>query len=266
MDFLKKNYEKLILGVVLLGLVAAVGGLPFKIGSDKANLEEKRTSLFHPKVKELTNLDLTISEAAIKRASSPTPINFSEPNKLLNPMPWQKKADDQLIRADKVGPTAAMVTNIAPLYLRLTLDSVTVSDTGARYVIGVQREAAPVATQRAKKQTYSTLNSKNDVFTVIEVKGKAEDPTALILQLNDTGEQVAISKDKPFTRVDGYMADVRYPPENKFWPARRVGASLLFNNEEYSIVAVNAGEIVLSAKSNGKKWTIRNYATPAASP
>jgi len=35
---------------------------------------------------------------------------------------------------------------------------------------------------------------------------------------------------------------------------------LFFNNEEYTIVAINQNEVVLSAKSNGKKWTIRSYA------
>jgi hypothetical protein len=257
MDFLKQNYEKIILGVVLIGLAAAVAWLPFKIGSDRSTLEEKRQMLMDPRVKPLSNIDLTISEASIKRAASPPVVNFSEPNKLFNPMPWQKRADEQLIRADKVGPTAAVVTNIVPLYLKLSLDSITVSETGARYIIGVQREAALLASQRAKKQTYSTLNSKNDVFSVVDVKGKAEDPSALVLQLNDSGEQAAISKDKPFLRVDGYMADIRYPPENKFWPARRVNSSLVFNNEEYTIVAINQDEVVLSAKSNGKKWTIK---------
>ncbi len=260
MDFIKKNYEKVILGVVLIGLAAAVGWLPFKVGSDRTTLEEKRNQLIHPRVKQLTNLDLTISEMAVKRATTPIPVNFSEPNKLFNPMPWQKRADDQLIRADKVGPTAASVTNITPLYLKISLDSVSSSETGSRYIINIQREAAPLASQRSKKQTLATLNSKNDVFTLIEVKGNAADPTALVLQLNDTGEQAVISKDKPFNRIDGYMADVRYQPENKTWRAQRVNAPLFFNNEEYTIVAINQNEVVLSAKSNGKKWTIRSYA------
>lgn len=259
MDFLKNHYEKIILGVVLVGLAAAVAWLPFKIGSDKGNLEEKRQILVNPRVRPLTNLDLTISKEAIKRVSSPSAINFSEPNKLFNPMPWQKRADEQLIRGDKVGPTAAVVTNLVPLYLRLSFDNVTTTDSGSRYVIGVTKEAAPTAAQRAKKQAYVTVNMKNDTFTLVEVKGKPEDPSALVLVLNDTGEQAVITRDKPFTRVDGYMADVRYPPENKFWPARRVGASVNFNGEDYNIVAINQNEVVLSAKSNGKKWTIKNY-------
>ncbi|HWQ91153.1 MAG TPA: hypothetical protein VN673_05745 [Clostridia bacterium] len=266
MDFLKKHYEKLVLGLVLVGLALAVAWLPFKISSDKQSMEDQRNMLINPKVRQLTNLDLTISEAALKRMATPATIDFSEPNKVFNPMPWQKTPppEERLIPATKVGPASATVTNLAPLYLRLSLDSVTVSDSGPRYVIGVQKEAALNARDRSKKQTYSTLHSKNDLFAVVEVKGKPEEPTQLILQLNDSGERVAISKEKPFERIEGWTADVRYEPERKSWANRRVGAQLAFAGEDYNIVAINRDEVVLSAKSNGKKWTIKT--NPSAAP
>jgi hypothetical protein len=59
MDFLKKHYEKILLGVVLLGLAVAVGFLPFKIASEKENLERMNSNLSHPKVPPLSALDLT---------------------------------------------------------------------------------------------------------------------------------------------------------------------------------------------------------------
>jgi hypothetical protein len=256
MDFLKKHYEKLILGLVLVGLAVAAAFLPFKISSDRQAAEEKRTNLTQPKVKELTNLDLTLPENTIKRVATVTQLDFSPPNKVFNPMPWQKSADG-LIPGTKVGPSAATITNVTPLYLRLTLDSVTVSDSGARYVIGVQKEADPNPSKRSKKQSYASVNTKTDVFTLLEVKGKAEDPTQLVLELNDSGERVSISKEKPFNRIDGYTADLRYEPEKKTWADRRVGAVLTFNGEDYNIVAINQNEVVLSAKSNQKKWTIK---------
>jgi hypothetical protein len=257
MDFLKKHYEKLILGLVLVGLAVAVAALPFKITGDRQALEEKRNTLTRPKVQPLTNTDLTVSEAALKRTAARTESDFAPPNKLFNPMPWQKAADGQLIPATKVGPMAAAVTNITPLYLRITLDSVIPSDAGARYVIGVQKEAATVVSQRNKKQTYASLNSKNETFTVVEVKGPAEDPKELVLELNDSGERAVVSKEKPFQRIDGYTADLRYDPERKSWSARRVGMTVSFAGEDYNIVAINQNEVVLSAKSNQKKWTIK---------
>ncbi len=264
MDFLKKHYEKILLGFVLLVLVAAVSYLPFKVASDKQALEEKRQRLIPRSVKPLTNLDLTMPENILKRVASPTLVSFGPPNKLFNPMPWQKKPDDTLVPATSVGANAASVTNIVPLYLRITLDNITVSDAGAKYVIGIERQAASTSAQRNKKQAYCKLNDKDkdNTFQLVDVKGKPEDPDQLILQLSDTGEKAVITKDQPFKRVDGYMADINYDPENHKWTKQRVGARISFNYEDYNIVAITQNEVVLSAKSNGKKWTIKYNAAP----
>jgi len=264
MDLLKKHYEKVVLGVVLLGLVGAAAYLPFKISSEKQELEGITATITAFNVEPLTNINLTVAEKALKRVATPATINLGSPNKVFNPMPWQKAADERLVPVTSVGPAAAVVTNITPLYLRLSLDSVTVADTGPRYVIGVQNEAEKTPALRNKKQKYCSLNAKNEIFALVEVRGKPEEPSQLVLEMNDTGERVLVSKEAPFKRAEGYMADVRYDLEKKVWQDRRVGASLLFNNEEYIIVAINQNEVVLSAKSNQKKWQIKY--NPTAKP
>ena len=65
-----------------------------------------------------------------------------------------------------------------------------------------------------------------------------------------------VSKDAPFRRIDGYLAELRYPPENRTWPPRRKGDFMSFGGENYNIVAINENEVVLSAPS-GKKTTVR---------
>ena len=260
MDFLKKHYEKVLLGVVLVGLAIAAAALPFFISSEQDKLHSLTSGVLNPKVQPLTNLDMTLPEGALKRLATPATIDFGPPNRLFNPMPWQKAADNKLILGTRVGPTALVVTNINPLELRLTLDSVTtVSDTGPKYVIGIEKQAAPVPAQRSKKQAYCTLNppSKNETFAMLDVKGPPDDPTQIIVELKDTGEKAVIAKDKPFKRVDGYTADLHYDLEKKAWGNRRVGSQVSFNGEDYNIVAINQNEVVLSAKVNGKKWTIR---------
>ena len=77
------------------------------------------------------------------------------------------------------------------------------------------------------------------------------------------GSGVTVTKDQPFRRVDGYMVDLKYAPESKVWTTRRVGAALSFNGEDYNIVAITENEVVLSAKSNQKKWTIKHKANAA---
>jgi len=259
MDFLKRHYEKVILGIVLLGLLVAVGFIPVKVGSERRELEEKRQSLIPRSIKPLTNLDLTASEAALKRVTAPVVLDLFSTHRLFNPMPWQRNANGQLIKYDdsNIGPKAVAITKLTPLYLNISLDNVNVSETGARYVIGVEKQAAPQAGQRAKKGFYSKLNEKNEVFTLRKVEGPPDNPTKLTLELNDTGETAVLTKEQPFKRVDGYMADLKYSPENKVWTGKRVGSPpLMFNNEEYNIVAISQTEVVLSAKSNQKKWPI----------
>src|SRR5258705_1166885 len=118
MDFLKKHYEKVLLGVVLLGLAVAVVFLMLKIPSEQQELELKRTTLLAPKVKQLTNLDLTIPEAALKRVATVAVLDFGPPNRLFNPMKWQRGAD-RLIRVDSgsIGPQSVVITKLTPLFL-----------------------------------------------------------------------------------------------------------------------------------------------------
>ncbi len=73
--------------------------------------------------------------------------------------------------------------------------------------------------------------------------------------MNDTGETAPVSKEQPFKRIDGYMADLKYDPEKKVWPSRRVGSTLTFDGEDYKVVAISGTEAIISAP-NQKKWTI----------
>lgn len=265
MDFLKKNYEKVLLGVVLLGLAVAVAFLPFKIASEKQKLEDMRNTLIHPKVKPLTNLDLTVPDTVLKRTATPNLVDFAAPNKVFNPLLWQKTSDGRLIKVDdtNIGVNAVVVTRMVPLYLKLTLDDVTTMDSGTRCKIGVENEATLNLRDR-KKQKYCKVGDKNETFALREVKVAPNNPTNVtaVLELNETGQRLEITREQPFRRVEGYMVDLKYAPESKTWTARRVGAQLNFNGEEYNIVAITENEVVLSAKSNSKKWTIKYSASP----
>jgi hypothetical protein len=115
---------------------------------------------------------------------------------------------------------------------------------------------------RAKKLYPTSLSEKNDIFRLSEVKGPTNNPTALTLTLNDTGESVPLAKDRPFKRVDSYMADLRYDPEKKFWANQRTNAAFAFAGDSFTIrsiilVATNQYEVVLSARSNGKNTPIQ---------
>jgi hypothetical protein len=263
MDFIKKNYEKVLLGVVLLGLAGAFGWLPFKVTAERQNLADITTKLTSTKPKELTNLDLTISSNTLAKLAVPASLDLTSSNKVFNPMPW-KKSGERLIKFDDahIGPKAVAVTKTSPLLLTLTFDNVSPTENGPKYIVGIENLAASNVNQRRKRQISSALNIKNEMFTVKEVKGKPDDPTQLVLQMNDTGETALLSKDKPFQRVDGYTADLKYDPENRTWAGRRKDQTISLNGEDYNIVAISQNEVVLSAKSNQKKWPIKFTATP----
>jgi hypothetical protein len=267
MDFLKKHYEKLILGVVLVGLGAAVAFLPFKISSERQTLDELTRTIVKGKVKPLTNLDLTIQENALKRMATPVSLDFGTSNKLFNPIPWMQTKDSppRLIPSNKAGPNLTQVTNIIPLYLKLSLEGANLSadSNSAVYVIGIVKEASPKLKDRTKNTTYCRINEKKDKdgIILVQANGPLENPTSVVLELLDTGEKVTLTKetkDVPYKRIDGYAADVSYPPEHlPPWKNKRVGDVLKFNNEDYKIVAINPSELILSANSNQKKWTIK---------
>jgi len=195
----------------------------------------------------------------IQRLQSPDRLDFETTNRLFNPVEWQKTKNGSLIKIEsgrEIGPQAVVITQTTPLYFILTLDSVETNELGARYIIGVERQMAAKQWQQGRRQHYASIGDKNEAFTIIAVKGPPDNPTQLILRLTDTGEMVTLSKDKPFRRVDGYVAGLKYTPEGKSWQDQRVNDVLKFAGDDYIIVAINKDEAVLSAKSNQKKTTL----------
>lgn len=258
MDLLKKHYEKILFGAVLLGLLGALIFLPFMINSDRVKLIEISTGLITPRVKPLPPLDLARESSAIRQIGSPYRLDFETTNRLFNPVEWQRAVNGNLIKIEtgnEVGPHAVQIEKITPLYFVLTLDGVE-TNFGDRYIIGVQRQAAPTPGERVKRQHYASVGEKNDTFTITAVKGPPANPAQLVLQLTDSGEMISLSKSKPFRRVDAYMADLKYSPEGKSWEDQRIGDDLKFAGDDYIIVAINQSEVVLSAQSNQKRTTL----------
>lgn len=254
MQFLKKHYEKILLGVVLAGLIGVLVFMLFYIAADKQAMDDAANGLINPSAKALPDLDLTTNSEAMTRLQSPFVLDFETGNKIFNPFEWVKTPDNALVRKDiKTGPQVVVVTNIAPLYLVLTLDQVVTNGTDVRYVFGVEKQAAATAAKRRKQQHYASVGDKNDTFTLVDVKGAVENPDAFVLKLLDTGETVTLLPTKPFRRIDAYAADFRYDPEKRVFRGRRVGDKVSFGGTDYVIFEVSQNELILSDESNGKK-------------
>lgn len=259
MDILKKHYEKIILGGVLLVLAIGAAMLPIQIGSERDELKQKESDIISRPAKPLEVLNFATQQVAIVQLRRAAQLDLATTNKVLNPLLWQTTADGKRIKistGEETGPKALQVTKLVPLHLNISLDGVNTSEATPRYTITVEREAAADRAKRTKKPFFASLNNKNEVFTVREATGPADNPV-LKLELADGGEIIEISKDKPFKRVDGYMVDLKYPLENRPpWLAQRVGSPLKFGGEDYIIVAITKNEVVVLAKSNQKKTPV----------
>ena len=256
MDFIKKNYEKILLSVVLLVLLAAAGFMLVLIPQEQQKVKDMGERIIGGRVTPLPDLDMTAETNVIDRLQSPYVLDFDTKNKLINPVEWQRTLDGRVIEAAGVGPLAAQVTAIIPLYFILSLDSVETNELGVRYVMAVERQADPRPAISHRQQRYASVGEKKDVFTILSVKGPPENPDALIVRLADTGETVTVTKAKPYMRVDGYKADIKYEIEKRSWTGQRVGNVLRFAGDEFTIVDIGANTVVLSAQSNQRKWTL----------
>jgi len=262
MEFIKRNYEKIILGAVLLGLVGVLAFMPVVIISDQQRMRDLRTTVIPPHVQPLPPLDLSRQDAVLDRLKSPYDLDFSTTNKLFNPMQWQKNVKDGTLRKITTGHEvvdAVVITKITPLYYIISLDSVATNALGTppRYTFNVEHQAAALPAQRHSQHQYASVKEKVRDFTFIGIKGPPENPDALTLKLADTGAEVTLSKDKPFQRVDGYTTDLKYDPDRLNVAGQRVGANLKFGGDDYIIIAIDQNEVVLLAQSNQKKYTLR---------
>ena len=258
MQFLKKHYEKILLGIVLAGLIGVLVFMLFYIASDKAKMEEQANSLINPSAKALPDLDLGTNGAALTRLQVPFQLDLETGNKIFNPFEWVKTADGKLVKKDNsVGPRVAVVTNIAPLYLVMSFISATTNDAGVgRYVIQVEKQAAPTLSKRAKQQRYVSKGDKNETFMLVDVIGAPENPDSMLIKLADSSETVTVTRDKPYRRVDGYIADIRYDPEKKSFHNCRIGTHVPFNFTDYVVTEVGSNYLVLTDQSNQKKTTL----------
>jgi len=259
MDFLKKHYEKILLGLVLAGLIGALVFMPFYIASDNQQTADTIAEIIKRPATELTNLDLTAANAVSARLRADYKLDLETGNRGFNPMEWQKNPDGTMVPlVGHTGPQMVIVTNITPLYLIITLDTVVTNELGTRYAVGVEKQGEKVLAKRRKMQRFISKGDKaNETFALLDVKVTPENPDAdeLTIKLVDTGEVVVLSKQKPYRRVDAFAADFRYDPEKKTFRGRREGDKVSFNGTEFLVDGVSQNELILQDQSNQKKTT-----------
>ena len=263
MNFIKRHYEKILLAAVLLGLTVALALLPFKIASEKQELEDIRQRIIPRKIDELPPLDLSRAQTALQGVQGGTKLDFAGPHNLFNPVPWGRTPEGKLFKIP-VRVELPVITKITPLRLILSFESVGAG--GANFLTKVIKETE--TNPRTANQTrYLKVGEKIDIFILREVQGPAENPTALVFDVTDTGERVSVAKEQPgqpgqpYSRVEGYKADLRHETDRRTFLNMREGQRLTFGGEEYVIekiklFAPNQYEVILSHRITQKRHVI----------
>jgi hypothetical protein len=258
MQFLKKNYEKIILGVVVLAALGLVASLPFLVSSEKQKLAEQEQTVIKFNSTPLQSLDMSKEDEFIQRAHQSIAVNLDSPHKIFNPVRWQLKNNAPYWNPAGQEIQKLMVAKISPLNEIYSLTSVSASEgLPTHYGIGITHQAAASPGARNLKTTYAAMNQTTNNFTIVAAEGTDVESASVTLELSDTGKRVTITKTKPYERPEGYIADLVYQPENKQFPNRRKtdATSICFANECYKIVDITEREVVLLQLSNQKIWT-----------
>jgi len=255
MQFLKAHYEKVILSIVLLGLAALAALMPLRVAQERERQDAREAEITKRPVKEYQPIDLATNAAVLARLEQAPRVKLAGEHNLFNPVRWQKRADGGLIKMSETGANAMEVQEIRPLWLRLSFDEVTGTSQEVQYQLLYLNEA-----QHAGRPTprIAALKQKNNMFVIDEVVGEPSNPTALKVTIAGDKEPVTIGPGKPYERIVGYTADLRYPPDDKLYKNQKVKDEFTIAGETYNIVAITQNEVVLSAKSN-KKQTVLEY-------
>ena len=266
MEFLKNNYEKVILSVVLLGLAVAAVLLLTWVANEKRALEEAEGLIIQTPPKPLKPIDLSTNEAALQRlvAVKPVSLRLGGEHNLFNPVQWHRMPDGRLIplrTGREIGAGALSVTRITPLYLRVEFEGAGGSSDAVQYRFRVTREAEKSPGKRIPTTlSVTSVPGKTPVFTLKEMKPK-DNPAEFVLELADDKEQVVVSRDKPYVNVAGYSVDLKYEPERLTFNGKKMGDSLIFGGDTNKIVAITETNVTVQATST-KRTTVSYTPTP----
>src|SRR5215210_3518670 len=127
-DIFKNHYEKVILGLALLGLAAAVVILMRASAAEQDKIKEYLTEVARRAAAPVKPVDLARLEGTLKQAQAPPPLTLDGEHKLFNPVKWQRRGDGAWVKNVK-GTEGTVdeleITRIAPLQFIVSLDKFT---------------------------------------------------------------------------------------------------------------------------------------------
>ena len=261
----KRHWEKALLALALVGLIGAVIYLNQMKSEESAKIDEYEKGVLRPKVKTYPTLDVNMLSSAMRQATNRVGLQFSPPHNLFNPVKWQKRtATGERIKAEtgrELGINALQIAKTTPLATTITLDAP--SGSGANMSVTMEGNSTNYYRQRLRAfvstNTTDRVHRTSRAFSLRDFRLTADGGAEADIEVTvGPSTNVTVTVSKPFIRVESYKADLFYPPENLSLKDRRAGDTLTVAGEDYIIVAISANEVVVSARSNDRRTTIRN--------
>lgn len=264
MQFLKNNYEKVILGVVLLSVAAISLLLTLRAGDEQKKLAEQLQQKVTHSQKAAKPVDLQESTAVLEQISGKVTVMLAGDHRTFNPGTWIRKSDGTIMPVPDNGQKGArglVLTATHPVNLSVTYNLVAGTGEPYRYQFTVVRDHERQAVKRRPTTVSLSEGAKNDLFVLREVHGPKDAPTEVIVEFLGTSERVTLVKDKPFTKGLAFAADLRYEVENKTLAGKRQDESFTLSGVSYKVVAIGKDEVVVSAP-NFVRTTVKLSSAP----
>lgn len=263
MEFIKKQYEKLVLGVVLLAVAGLAVYLVFAVSQVRSDLENALQQLAGAKQKPLVPENLTTNQAALKRVTDRSPaVLAAADHYTFNPITWARAAGGRLEPTRPRPDTgAAGLSYVAShdLLLEIAFEQVAGTPESPRYQFSVRRDYEKTVNGRRAMVESVAVGSENkdQLFRLVEAQGPKDAPTNFVCELISTRETFNLSKGRNFRRTQGYSADLRYEADRRDFPQKRVGDSITLSGAVYKIVAIEKDELVVSAPNSVRTTVAR---------
>jgi hypothetical protein len=267
----RQHYEKIILSVALLLLAGAVIYLFNESKTQADKIRAIPTGYEKKKVNPVQPVELSGFLAVLKQADKPPLLDFSEPHNLFNPVQWRipkgSKDPIKVVSQDLVGAKAMQIVTIRPLHLSVAYGQAVSSGTGAELVVNGYRLyltndlARPPTPRIARPYVSVNVTNKETPFILREVKGSAQEPEEFTAEFKEGGK-FSFAPAKPYFKIIGYEADLRFPNSTNTTGFVRKGGSIDIDGQPHKVVDITPNEVVLSDDLSGKIHSIKKFVAP----
>ncbi len=247
MEYVKKHYEKVALVVVLLAVAGLAYWLSSQVQSVQDDLVEKLRVQTASIQKPLPPANLTNAEVALNKVTPKFSLELSGEHRTFNPGTWMKVGG--VIKP--VGAKGHLLTlaRINPLNLNITFTGVAGAAEPLRYQFLVEKVFEKVPAKRRPITTSVVEGAKtegtNGTFLLREVKAPKDNPTEVTIEL--LGERHTLVKDKLFSKVMGYAADLKSEVTTREFLGKRQDESVNNNGANHKIISITPDEVILEA-------------------